>query len=190
MIISLDLSSSCVGITMWSEQGIFIDLDHFVFKMDKGIDKERYELIKTDMFMDWIKTILHGLTITTIFIEEALKGSNNSNTVLMLNSFNGMCRYALYKHYQIIPIKISVNQSRKIFFPEYVSTKKVKCVIKETLSIPKELDKKELIRLKVAELQPDIVWNLDKKGKQLQTNYDMSDSYLIGWSGLKILGII
>jgi hypothetical protein len=42
---------------------------------------------------------------------------------------------------------------------------------------PWEVDKKMVIWEKVAELQPQIVWEYDKNGKLKKENFDMTDAY-------------
>jgi hypothetical protein len=73
-----------------------------------------------------------------------------------------------------------------------VHVEKRKGIPVEVLSFPLEWvkDKKECIRQKVAKLEPQIIWEYDKKGKLKNENYDLSDSFAVGFSALKLLGII
>jgi hypothetical protein len=89
-------------------------------------------------------------------------------------------------------LKISVYDSRKIFCFELVKTSKVKGEIKETLSFPEEYknDKKQYILEKVTRLHPDFEWKFNRNGKLSPENFDMADSYCVGYSALVILGII
>ena len=52
--------------------------------------------------------------------------------------------------------------------------------MKEVFNIPKEFDKKEYVFQKVKERFPQINWIVDKKGKFMKCNFDMSDSVGIG----------
>ena len=75
---------------------------------------------------------------------------------------------------------------------EFVHTEKKKGVLVEVMSWPAEFkdQKKEHIRQKVERLEPHIEWIVDKNGKIKTESYDLSDSYAVGYAGLKLLGII
>ena len=62
----------------------------------------------------------------------------------------------------------------------------------ETLTFPKEFikDKKLYIWNKVSKLEPQINWFYKTNGNLKDTNFDMSDSYAVGYAGLKLFGII
>ncbi len=65
-------------------------------------------------------------------------------------------------------------------------------MIVEVLSFPPEYrdEKKLYIWKKVAKLEPQIEWFYDKKNELKDMCFDMSDSYCVGYAGLKLLGII
>lgn len=197
---SLDVSTTNVGTALWNTNtGELIELKHLGLKVDKNIESEFRDLIKSDIFEEYctnykkhVENELDG-EIINIFIEAPLPNTKvNINTTSLLLGFNGMARRILYKVFNIKPIKISVHDSRKLFLPEFVKTKKVKGEIKETLSFPDEWkkDKKEYIRQKVAKLEPQIEWVYNRNNKISQINYDMSDSYCVGYAALKIMGIL
>lgn len=195
---SLDLSTTNVGSSLWNSEGKLIELKHLTLNVDKSVSKETRDIHKANSFKNYciqykerIETELNG-TIVNVIIEEPIGGSNNAFTVALLHSFNGMCRYVLYGVFGVYPIKISVSDSRKLFLPEYVHSENRKGKIIEVLSFPKEWtgDKKECIRQKVSKLEPHIEWIYDKKGKLKDESYDLSDSYCVGYAGLKQLGII
>jgi len=192
----LDLSTTNVGLALWDSEGNLIELKHLELKVDKDIIPEERYIHKANLFKEYIinfkkriKDDYYG-ELEHIIIEEPLGGSNNLKTVVMLAEFNGICRYTMYDVFGIIPMKISVNQSRKLFLPEFVVKKTVKGEIKETLSIPKNIDKKHYIWEKVKKLYPNIEWVYDKKGKPKNMCYDMSDSIVVSIGGLKLLGYL
>jgi hypothetical protein len=94
----------------------------------------------------------------------------------------------------VIPKKISVYDSRCIFCPEFiVETKKRDGTIKRTLSFPKgwkNTEKKEYIRQKVEQFEPQIEWFYTRNNTVKDSSYDMSDAYAVGYAGLKAYNLI
>lgn len=192
----LDLSTTNVGLALWDIEGNLIELKHLELKVEKSIDPEERYIHKANIFKEYVLNFKKRLendydgVLEHIIIEEPLGGSNNLKTVVMLAEFNGICRYIMYEIFDIKPMKISVNQSRKLFLPEFVKEKKVKGEIKTVLSIPKDIDKKYYIWEKVKKLYPTIEWVYNRKGEPKNMCYDMSDSIVVSIGGLKILGYI
>ena len=195
---SLDISTTNIGCALWDSKGKLIELKHLELKTDKKIPAEDRDMYKAEIFRKYVveykEHILKELNgeIIHIIVEEPLGGSNNANTVSLLYGFNGICRYILFKTFNVYPKKISVHDSRKLFCPEFVHTKKERGIIVEVLSFPPEFrdDKKLYIWKKVAKLEPQIEWFYKKDGSPKDINYDLSDSYCVGYAGLKLLGII
>ncbi len=196
---SLDLSTTNVGCALWDNEGLLIELKHLELKSDKNTPVEHRDIYKANLFKNYVnnfknrvETELNG-EIIEVIIEECIGGSNNSKTVSMLYEFNGICRYIIYNTLGVIPIKISVHESRKIFFPEYVHPVKRKGEIVDVLSFPEEFrdNKKHCIWLKVCKLYPHIEWVYKADGiTPKDMNYDMADSIVVGAAGLKQLGIV
>lgn len=201
---SLDISTTNIGSALWDSNGKLIELKHLALKLGKDVPIEDRLIHKVEIFRNYIveyrEHILNELNgeIVHIIVEQPIGGSTNVNTVAMLHEFNGMARYALFQTFNKYPKLISVYDSRKIFLNElvsvsYVKNKKTKEVEKkETLTFPKEyIDKKKYyIWKKVSKLEPQIEWFYDKNSKLKDINYDMSDAYACGYSGLKQLGIL
>jgi len=202
---SLDISTTNIGMALWNDSGKLIELKHLELKTDKNTPVENRDIYKAEIFKNYVlefkDRILNELNgkIVHIIVEEPLGGSNNANTVSLLFGFNGICRYILYNIFDTYPIKISVYDSRKSFCSELVhpSRKRNKKTglmeDSETLSFPLEYrkDKKLYIWEKVSKLEPQIEWFYKKDGKTPKDMcFDMSDSYAVGFAGLKQLGII
>jgi len=196
---SLDISTTNIGSALWDSKGKLIELKHLELKTDKNVLVDYRDIYKAEIFekyvIDYKRRILKELNgeIIHVIVEEPLGGSNNANTVSLLYGFNGICRYILYTIFGKYPIKISVHNSRKLFCTELVHTKKVKGELVEVLSFPPEYrDKKKLyIWEKVCNLEPQIEWFYKKDSKEPKDMcFDMSDSYAVGFAGLKKLGII
>jgi hypothetical protein len=195
---SLDISTTNIGSTLWTYCGELVELKHLKLKTDRTISLNGRDIHKADVFrsftLEYVKKVaedMNGKIVETI-VEEPLGGSNNAKTVSLLHGFNGMCRYVLYEIFGTFPLKISVHESRKAFCPELVKRKIVKGEEKETLSFPVEYrdDKKKYIWEKVARKHPEIKWLYKKNGDLCETSYDMSDSYCVGFAGLKQMNII
>jgi hypothetical protein len=196
---SLDISTTNIGSALWNATtGKLIELKHLALKTDKETSVDDRDINKADVFKDYciayknrIENELNG-EIVHIVVEEPLGGSNNANTVSLLYGFNGICRYILFKIFDIYPKKISVYDSRKLFLINLVHTIKRKGELVEVLSFPPEYikEKKSYIWKKVSKLEKDIEWFYKKDGSPKDMNYDMSDSYVVGVAGLITLGIL
>lgn len=193
--LSFDISTSAIGIALWNENDKLINLSYLKMTEGKNYPEEDRYIPKSEQFKKHIISIKenvndkYGAVIKHIFVEKPLPNTNiNINTTEKLLNFNGICCWELYKVFDVAPKRISVHISRKIFCPELVkTTKKKNGDIKETLSFPKGVDKKEYIWEKVANNEPQIDWEYTKNNTHRPTNFDMSDAYCVGWSGLKLL---
>jgi len=196
---SLDISTTNIGMALWSDKGKLIELKHLELKSDKNTPVENRDIYKAEIFkkyvLDYKEHVLNDLNgeITNIVVEEPLGGSNNANTVSLLFGFNGITRYILYMIFGQYPMKISVYESRKLFCSELVKISTVKGERKETLSFPPEFrkEKKLYIWRKVCKLEPQIEWFYKRNSDNPKPMcFDMSDSYAVGFAGLKKLGIL
>lgn len=197
---SLDISTTNVGFALWDYEGKLIELKHLGLKNDKRIPVDNRDIHKADAFKNYciayknhIETDLNG-EITHLFVEAPLQNTpKNINTTALLLGFNGMARYVLYEVFRIVPTKISVYEARKIFCPELVNAKYKRTGEKiETLSFPEKYkDKKKLyIWEKVSNLEPQIEWFYTNNKTLKDICFDMSDSYAVGFAGLKMLGLV
>jgi hypothetical protein len=196
---SLDISTTNIGMSLWDTNGKLINIKHLELKTDKNVPVDDRDIHKAEIFRNYVlefkERVLNELNgeVVHVIVEEPLGGSNNSNTVSLLYGFNGICRYILYTVFGIHPMKISVYESRKLFCTELVHVSYVKGERKETLSFPPEYrkEKKLYIWKKVCNLEPQIEWFYKRDGiNPKDMCYDMSDSYAVGFAGLKKLGII
>jgi len=196
---SLDVSTTNIGCSLWNDKGKLIELKHLGLKNDKESAVEDRDINKADVFKEFciayrnrIENDLNG-EMVHIFIEAPLQNTpKNINTTALLLGFNGIARYVIYEVFGIIPTKISVYESRKLFCPELVKTTFRKGEKIETMSFPEKYlkDKKLYIWEKVAKLEPQIEWFYTKNDTLKDMCFDMSDSYCVGYAGLKTLGIL
>jgi hypothetical protein len=195
---SLDISTTNIGSTLVDMKGKLIELKHLELKLGKDVNLDDRIIHKSEIFRKYVedfkKRILNELNgeIVHIIVEAPLGGSNNSNTVSLLYSFNGICIYILYKTFNIYPKKISVYDARKLFLVNLVHLEKKKGLMVEVLSFPPEYIKikKLYIWEKVRKLEKEVEWFYKKDGSPKDMNYDMSDSYVVSTAGLITLGII
>jgi hypothetical protein len=194
---SIDVSTTNLGSALWDENGSLVEVRHLVLKTNKDIPEEVRYLDKAKMFKQYAKKFkaeiesTYNCEIDNIFVEEPLMNTPvNIVTTAKLLGFNAIVCYILDELFGKSPYLISIYISRKLFFPEHVTSKKVKGEIKETLSLPKDIDKKHYIWEKVARLYPEITWHYKTDGKKIkETSYDISDSIVVGLAGLKVLGL-
>jgi len=186
-----------LGSALWDENGNLVEVRHLVLKNNKEIPEEVRYLDKAKVFKDYVLKFkkevesAYNCEIDNIFVEAPLQNTPvNIETTAKLLAFNGIVCYILDEVFEKAPYLITIYQSRKLFFPEHVTRKKVKGQIKETLSLPKNIDKKHYIWEKVARLYPQIAWHYKKDGTSIRdTSYDISDSIVVGLAGLKVMGL-
>ena len=112
------------------------------------------------------------------------------NTVATLLRFNGIISRSVYDILGVIPEYVSSYDSRAYAYPELMAirtrNKKNEPYTEKEISRNKpvlfgaydwEIDKKTVIWEKVSELEPQIVWLVDKNQKLKKENFDMTDAY-------------
>lgn len=174
MLLSLDISTSCIGYAVFNDNGSLIELDYVKFDTKKSFFE------KLAIFKEKIHHLLQ-FKITSIAIEEPLekfKGKfSSSHTIAVLNFFNGMVSGFLFNHFNIEPVYYNVNNARAVVLPGF----KIK---KEGAST------KHQVWEKVVELEPQINWKYGLKSRKLvEENYDMVDAYIAGKCHLTMMNI-
>ena len=201
-ILGLDVSTKTIGISLFSLDGKLLELTHITPKIKPQPETKLEEMFKkVDMF-EKLLTRYIDLDIVNVVIEEPLLGSNNIYTVATLLKFNGMISKVVSEVLNVIPEFISSNDARRYAFPELVQkrthNKKGEPYTQKEIdrntpvlfgTYPSDTDKKVIIWEKVADREPQIVWEYDKKNRLKKENYDMSDAYcaVIGFLNKKRL---
>jgi hypothetical protein len=163
MILGLDISTSVVGITIFSDDYKFQEIS-YVFKKGTNL------FVKLDEFIEVFKKY-SAVRFSHIGIEEPLKAFkgkfSSADTIQKLTQMNALISGYLYRATGIEPTYFNVNAARKLVFP--------------TLTIPQQHpNKKSLIWESVMKLEPTINWIYSQKTFKLKDeNYDMADSYVI-----------
>lgn len=187
--LALDLSTSNVGISLFSATGELADLRHLELKISTKVPECERLSVKADVFAQYLETYTARVRtefsgrIAEVFVEEPLLNGPSISTVVMLASFNAMCCHTIRRQTGSYPTLISVHQARKTFFPELAA--------KGKLSFPPGIDKKMFVWEKVSTRYPHVKWIMTKKdpSKPDKKSFDMSDAVVVGYSSLKIKGI-
>jgi hypothetical protein len=164
MLLSLDISTSCIGIAVFDNKHKLQELSHIKLKSKEGLFK------KLDEFIDHFQK--YGqIKFTGIAIEEPLKKFkgrfSSADTIQKLTQMNSLISGYLYLSLGIQPAYYNVSSARKTAFPSLV--------------IPKDHpNKKYLIWDAVMNMEPTINWIYSKTGKLADENFDMCDAYVVG----------
>ena len=193
-VLGLDISTKTIGIALFEDfgnQGALRLLHHVTPIVKPKPESKMQELFeKATIFEEEFLKKYKDIGITKVVIEEPLLRSNNVNTVATLLRFNGIISRAVYDILGIIPEYVSSYDSRAYAYPELMQIRKVnkkgEAYSEKDLAKAKpvlfgdydyEVDKKMVIWEKVSELEPQIVWLVDKKQKLKKENFDMTDAY-------------
>lgn len=193
-VLGLDVSTKTIGIALFEDFGNHgaLRLLHHVTPIVKPKPESKMQELfeKATIFEEEFLKKYKDIGITKVVIEEPLLRSNNVNTVATLLRFNGIISRAVYDILGIIPEYVSSYDSRAYAYPELMQIRKVnkkgEAYSEKDLAKAKpvlfgdydyEVDKKMVIWEKVSELEPQIVWLVDKKQKLKKENFDMTDAY-------------
>jgi hypothetical protein len=172
MILALDISTTCIGYSIFSEDGGLVELNCVKFnsKLSKFEKLEEFKKV-TEYFKKF--------PIKYIAIEEPLKKFagkfSSADTIALLNFFNGMVSSYLYLEFGMEPFYFNVNNARSLAFGKQKSSTGVESEGGGGNS------KKHEVWNKVMQLEPLIQWRYGPKSRKLlDENYDMADAYTIG----------
>lgn len=202
-VLGLDVSTKTIGIALFEGDGSLLELTHITPKIKPLPENKSEELFKkVDAFQSLLKRYI-DLDIKNVIIEEPLLNSNNVYTVGTLLKFNGMISKVVYDVLGVVPNFISSYDSRANAFPELLSVrthdKKGEPYKEKDLktkkpvlfgAYPWDVDKKQIIWDKVADREPQIVWEYDKNMKLKKENFDMTDSYACALAWMNMNGFI
>ena len=205
-IMGLDVSTKVIGVALFENKGDHGELKllHHVAPKIKSNNLTKIEELcqKVTIFEKEFLSKYKDFGITRVIIEEPLLRSNNVHTVGTLLRFNGMICRSVYETLGVSPDFISSYDSRAHAFPELMAkrtfTKKGEPIPQKVIdknkpvlfgAYPYEVDKKEVIWEKVADLEPKVAWLYDRRGFLKKENFDMSDSFVCCYAKMKMDGI-
>lgn len=174
MLLSLDISTTCVGYSVFNENGVLIELNYVKFN-----SKDSY-FERLNHFKRSVDHLLQ-FNVKHIAIEEPLekfKGKfSSAHTIAVLNFFNGMVSGFLYNYFKIEPVYYNVNNARSLVLPG--------------MKIKKDgASTKHQIWEKVVEMEPQVNWKYGLKSRKLmEENYDMVDAYIVGRNHFKMMEV-
>ena len=198
IVMGLDVSTKCVGITVASVDdkgsiGVLV-VTHIRPKVGTKIKGTEALFLKSQIIANEISKYKE-LGVTDVVIEEPLIGSNNSGTVATLLRFNGMVSECVYDRLGVVPEFISSYDARRFGCPELVAVRKFhkngemvtqKRVEKALKSNDVVLfgeytfdcAKKLILWNIVSTRFPKIEWQYKKNGDLKGENFDASDSMI------------
>lgn len=188
LIMGLDISTSCVGISIFNEAGELLELTHANPQHNYDILNQMEDLhYKATILKDFfVEKRWHVQKIKQIIIEEPLMGAKGTTHVAaMLNQFHGLV-YAKLRGLFNDNVKIFyINEydARLNAFPqlsEYDKRNKKRILWRP---IPRTINgkpikeyRKMLIFLLVSQMYPEVTWNLNNNKTLNKKNYDRADS--------------
>ncbi len=189
-ILGLDVSTKTIGISLFEEDGRLLELTHITPKIKPRPETKLEEMFKKVDAFERLLTRYIELDIDKVVIEEPLLNSNNVYTVGTLLKFNGMISKMVSEVLNVIPDFISSYDARAYSFPELMQVrthnKKGEPYNDKQLAKNKpvlfggydwNVDKKTVIWDKVANLEPQIVWEYTRNNTLKKENFDMTDAY-------------
>jgi len=189
-ILGLDISTKTIGMALFEEDGKLLELTHITPKIKPQPENKLEELFKKVDAFERLLTRYMDLEIEKVVIEEPLLNSNNVYTVGTLLRFNGMISKVVDDVLNVVPEFITSYDSRAYAYPELMAIrthdKKGEAYKEKDLknkkpvlfgAYPWDIDKKQIIWDKVADREPQIVWEYDKNMKLKKENFDMTDAY-------------
>jgi RNase H-fold protein (predicted Holliday junction resolvase) len=189
-VMGLDISTKTIGMSLFDIHGKLVELTHFTPKIKPQPENKLEELFRKVDAFEKVLTRYVDLDIQKVIIEEPLLNSNNVRTVATLLRFNGMISKIVDEVLGVIPDFISSYDARAFAFPELMAVRthdkkgqpyKEKELKDKKPSLfggyPWDVDKKMVVFEKVADREPQIVWEYDKNFKLKKENFDMTDSY-------------
>jgi hypothetical protein len=194
LILGLDISTACIGIALFEDRINHgkLELLHHVTPIvkPKPANKMQELFEKVSIFEQEFLNKYSDVGISKVIIEEPLLRSNNVNTIATLLRFNGMVSRAVYDILGVIPEYISSYDARAYAFPELMQVRRFnkngEPYTEKEIEKKKPVlfgaydfnaDKKFIIQDKVADMEPQITWLYDKKGKLKKENMDMADAF-------------
>jgi len=181
MILGLDISTSCIGMSLYEENGTILVIDHLEIKPDKNKEHSTRYIYKGLAFKRKIEEYYnkYGEKITNIFVEAPLESSNNQMTVIKLAEMNAVCCYIIKDVFKIEPTLITVSKARAYFLPEYSNTKKIKVYNNDFTSFIAEnnikITKKDIELIKKLKLTEK---DLEETLKNISEKYNINMEYI------------
>ena len=176
MILGLDISTSCTGWSILSDDGKLVQMG--------AINLSRFKTLfsKAEHVAVELSKINFSYDVSSIFIEENLQafrpGLSSAKTLLTLARFNGVVSYLARKEFSLDPYYINVNVARKTVGLKIISKKKGGKPTKEQV-LDWSMNKISFVWPK------KILKSGPRKGLEIfdPSCFDMADAYVIALAG-------
>jgi hypothetical protein len=165
MILGLDISTTCTGITLIGNSGVVVFCEH--------IDLKKYESMfkKAKAVEEKLQNLFLNNKIEKVWIEESLQmfssGMSSAKTLATLTKFNGIVSWIIWDKFGIDPEYIAAVSARKEI----------------GLSVPKGKRGKDVVMEHMLDKEPWFVVEYGRTGKIKPYFYDMADSFVIAKAG-------
>ena len=140
LILGLDISTACIGISVIYDDGVNQPVIELISHVSPKIDKEikgiealilRKQIFEEN-FLNKMDEVLAGINcplkkITEVVIESPMiyaTGGSNAATVATLLQFNGILSDSIYRTLHIVPNYVSSYDARMRSFPELLAIRK------------------------------------------------------------------
>jgi len=182
MILGLDVSTSCTGWCILSDDRKLVKMGFIPLAKEKGL------FSKAQKVHDALSLINIKYPVTKIFIEKNLQafrpGLSSAATLLTLAQFNGIVSYLCHCEFSLDPEFINVNSARKSLG--------IKIIRKSNGGKPTKHQVLDWVSSQIDDT--NYVWPVKilkggpRKGQTVLEPgcYDMADAYVIARSGLMI----
>lgn len=183
MILGLDISTSCTGWAIISDDGVPVEMGTIV------LSKEKCLYSKAEKIKIALVEIMAKHSIDKIYVEENLQafrsGFSSAKTISTLAKFNGITCYVAHETFGLKPTNINVNVARKTLGISIIPKRKGGDTKEQVLSWTKE---------QLSSLDSFFDWPTKtlksgpRKGQTIQdpTCYDIADAYVVALAGSKL----
>ena len=160
--LGLDVSTSVIGIAIIDEVKKLHALEFLSLKKTKTL------LSKAEVFRDHMLQYAH-LDMDCVIVEEALKmfkkGKASAQILQKLSMMNGMASWIAKDTFNCKVVHYHSERARKLAWPDLI--------------IRRGTDKKEIVRQKIAECYPQVVWMRNRNNVIIKQSFDMSDAAVL-----------
>lgn len=183
-ILGLDVSTSTVGIALFTSDGNLLELNHISpIVKDETLNKHELLWEKAMLSVNFICENYLPETISEIIIETPLVSSKQLDTAALLNYYGGIFFATLKQKYVDTKFEyISVDDARRYGLPETVGGKGKTLfgIFKDTLDKKVVIEYKKMIVLSlVAQRYPSIIWLLNNNLMVDKKNLDRADAIVV-----------
>lgn len=169
MILGIDVSTSIVGFAIMDYDYNLKVYEKIKFKSNMPLEQ------RAQYFKNKLSHYDSYYLIDDVFVEQPAmmfgRGRTTANTMAKLQRFNGMCCYACFQVFEIVPTLVHATSARK----------------RMNIKVPRNVkNKKHYIIQEVVKEYPSFKFNLTRYGNPQPGTDDMADAIVMAHAGVKI----